>query len=299
MKSFMSARVQAPRRLPSRSFKPPADTISSFATLASAAAALAPPAAAATVQITLADNLFSSSSDNLNGDLTGDTDSDFPFITGTPVSQVRAQATPFTTMSRVYKVRVELSPSFWIGSAGYFFKKTNGVPQSGNGYRATIGFSTARGPGLQDLRELLPVSFTDSRVNGGSPTGGLLEVRAFNTSKTEHTIQLLRLVFDDADTSEPSGVLVGDTKPEFVVGGDPPDEPTDDLVDTFVNAATEAEKRAAFAKLKKLKNGIKKLKKKLKMATRAEKIKIKKKLKKAKKNYSKYQRRVAAIGVRG
>lgn len=279
----MNPRVQAPPLRPSRSFKSPAENISSLATLASASAALATPAAAATVQITLVDNLFSSSSDSLDGDLTDDSVADFPSITGNHFVHVASK-------SRSYKVNVNLSPSFWVGSAGYASADFEGFPAFKE-YRATVGFSTSKGPGLQDLQEFIPVSFTDSRINDGNPTQGLLEVRAFNTSKTEHTIQLVRLVFDNASTAEPSGVVAGDTKPEF--------DPVDVLVDTFANAATEAEKRAALAKLKKLKNGIKKLKKKLKMATRADKIKIKKKLKRAKKKYSTFQGQVAAIGVRG
>src|SRR5690606_1758897 len=62
---------------------------------------------------------------------------------------------------------------------------------------------------------LVPVTFTDARINGGQPTHGLLEVRAFSTSQTEHTVRLVRLVFDDASTAAPAGIVAGGSNREF------------------------------------------------------------------------------------
>lgn len=295
MNSFMQKGNTVPASHPNRYSKFSGNANFSLATLASASAALTTPATASVVQITLTNNLFSTSSDSLNGDLTGDTNSDFPFITGTPSTRVRSHATTaVTTKSRYYNVRVNLSPSQWVGSAGYAYNKNNGVLGSQNGYRAAIGFSVSRNSSPRDIHEFTSVSFTDSRINDGNPTRGLLEIRAFNTSKTEHTVQLLRLIFDNADTREPSGVVAGVPELEFVPGNDA----TDDLVDAFIDSTSIAEKRAIHAKLKKLENGIKKLKKKLRRASGVQRFKIKKTLKKKTKIYRQTQR-VAAIGVRG
>jgi hypothetical protein len=50
---------------------------------------------------------------------------------------------------------------------------------------------------------LNPITFTDQRINGGAPTGGWLQVNAYNTSATSHTVELGRLIFDDESTTRP------------------------------------------------------------------------------------------------
>lgn len=271
-----------------------AGKFSSLASMAAGAAALGSPAAASTVQITLVDNFFSSNADSLDADLTGNMAIDLPGLNGNFTSRVLSTNTylGFTSKQRYYGVAV-ISTSFRrIGAAAFQKSTFNGVPGSANGYRATVGTMYSKGPGLLDRQDLIPVPFTDSRINNGAETNGLLEVRAFNSSKTEHTVQLLRLVFDDASTAEPSGVVAGGTKPEFASVEDP----TDDLVDAFVNSTSEAEKRAIVAKLKKLKNGIKKLKKKLRGASGSKRIIILKKIKKLKKVEKKYKGAHTGLG---
>ena len=51
---------------------------------------------------------------------------------------------------------------------------------------------------------LNPVTFTDPRINGNTPTGGWLQVNAFNTSATNHTVQFTRLIFDNASPTRPA-----------------------------------------------------------------------------------------------
>jgi hypothetical protein len=40
-------------------------------------------------------------------------------------------------------------------------------------------------------------------VNGGAATNGWLESHAFNSSTTSHTVELTRVIFDNASTARP------------------------------------------------------------------------------------------------
>jgi hypothetical protein len=66
----------------------------------------------------------------------------------------------------------------------------------------------AVGGDLTSASYLNRVTFTDTRINGGAATNGWLQVNAFNTSTTNHTVELARLIFDDASTTRPALVSV-------------------------------------------------------------------------------------------
>jgi hypothetical protein len=68
---------------------------------------------------------------------------------------------------------------------------------------------------------LNPITFTDQRINGGSPTGAWLQVNAFNTSATSHTVELSRLIFDDESTTRPGFGSVPDVQTEWQVSAVP------------------------------------------------------------------------------
>ena len=91
-----------------------------------------------------------------------------------------------------------------LGEARYFTNGAGTVPDVSPGLK---GFKNwLNGVPLansQDRSVLIPLKFTDAKINNGAQTNGLLEVRAFSTSKTLHTVQLVRLVFDDASTAQP------------------------------------------------------------------------------------------------
>jgi hypothetical protein len=48
-----------------------------------------------------------------------------------------------------------------------------------------------------------PITFSDTKINGGLPTEAWLQVNAFNTSLTSHTVELARLIFDTESTTRP------------------------------------------------------------------------------------------------
>jgi hypothetical protein len=68
---------------------------------------------------------------------------------------------------------------------------------------------------------LNPITFTDQRINSGSPTEAWLEVNAFNTSATSHTVELSRLIFDDASTVRPSFNTIPGVQTEWQVSAVP------------------------------------------------------------------------------
>ena len=67
-------------------------------------------------------------------------------------------------------------------------------------YRVNAGNSTSlRGSTPQTARNFIVVRFEDPRINDGVRTNALLEVRAANLDFDSHEIELVRVVFDDAD----------------------------------------------------------------------------------------------------
>jgi len=74
---------------------------------------------------------------------------------------------------------------------------------SSTDFSVQVGNNTDTGESPRNLRGFLPVTFTDARINGGARTAGFLEVRARNVDFDTHVIELVRLVFDDANTEAP------------------------------------------------------------------------------------------------
>ena len=57
--------------------------------------------------------------------------------------------------------------------------------------------------------------FTDSEINGGAITEAWLEVNAFNESKTSHTVEFTRLIFDDKSVTRPAFASIPGIQTEF------------------------------------------------------------------------------------
>jgi hypothetical protein len=72
------------------------------------------------------------------------------------------------------------------------------------------------GAAPQSAAYLNPITFTDQRINGGSPTGGWLQVNAYNTDLTSHTVELARLIFDTESTTRPAFTSVPGLQNEWV-----------------------------------------------------------------------------------
>lgn len=163
---------------------------------------------AATVQITLTGNKISSTGGNqLVADLTGDNIDDVEF-----------------GRARFYKssVEVEVGPAggplgdfVYALSSGTSFYVEARFDRAGGG----VGRGYSNGEGGQATSYLNPITFTDSRINGGAPTEGWLQVNAFNNISADHTVELSRLIFDDASTTRPAFATLPDPQTEW--GGVP------------------------------------------------------------------------------
>ena len=158
---------------------------------------------AATVQITLTGNKISSTGGNqLNADLTGDTVANlllsFGSVSTEGVFAVLGDggSPPVGTLIASYS-----TTAYFVGASFV----------SGGG----VGVSYASDAGVQNISYLNPITFTDSRINGGEQTEGWLQVNAFNTSATNHTVELSRLIFDDASTTRPAFASIPDVQTEW------------------------------------------------------------------------------------
>jgi hypothetical protein len=158
---------------------------------------------AATVQITLSGNKISTTSaggNTLNADLTGDGFNDLTINGDYNNNQARV------TVNNNYLLRA-FGNVFWAASAGFatYYGVLNGV----------VGVAQASGYSPKSAVALNPIAFTDTRINGGAVTDAWLEVHAFNTSATNHTVQFTRLIFDDASVTRPAFASIPDTQTEF------------------------------------------------------------------------------------
>ena len=160
---------------------------------------------AATVQITLTGNKISSTGGyQLVADLTGD---------GTADIIVGGSAGARGNVARMING----------GYVEFFYRAAMTFPfVQGKSYIADasfagggVGAGRLSGGSPQSTTYLNPISFNDGMINGGAPTQGWLEVHAFNTSSTNHTIEFTRLIFDDASTTRPVFASIPGTQTEF------------------------------------------------------------------------------------
>jgi hypothetical protein len=175
-------------------------TLTSLGTLT----ALAATAHAATVQITLTGNKISSTSaggNTLNADITGDLVADLllygSFIVSSAVGAVGVTIT-------AAPVRAIFNQYGSFAAAAQFEPGGVGTSVASNGSSPL------------NINFLNLITFTDSRINGGASTGAWLQVNAFNTSSTSHTVALTRVIFDDASTTRPAFSSIPGTQPSFV-----------------------------------------------------------------------------------
>ena len=214
------------------------------------------PASADVVQITLIDQITTTNTgverNTIDGDFTGDGVIDMSNVVGN-----------YFPAQEYVNLLINSVKVAYAGSTNNQLSATvNGVSAP----PATTWFVTQSG--------IVPITFRDSRINGGAVTSAFIEVRSVAANQAAK-IQVLRTVFDDESTAAPAGVAAGGSNPEF----DP------------ARAGIEAAERAvASARKASLANEIKKLKKKIKNAKKSGKSakakKLKKKLKKSSREFA-------------
>jgi hypothetical protein len=166
-----------------------------------AASAAASSSQAALVQITLSGNQVSSNNgNNLVADITGDSLPDLVFA------------------------NVQRRPGFYPAASvqingGLVFASSSGSAAQGDAQFAVGGIGVAatqiQSSGI-NIKYLNPITFSDSRINGGSATQGYLEVNSRVVRGSTASVVLTRLVFNDASTTLPgSGLGTGTTYTEW------------------------------------------------------------------------------------
>jgi hypothetical protein len=166
-----------------------------------AAASAASSSQAALVQITLSGNQVSSNNgNNLVADITGDSLPDLVFA------------------------NVQRRPGFYPAASvqingGLVFASSSGSAAQGDAQFAVGGIGVAstqiQSSGI-NIKYLNPITFSDSRINGGSATQGYLEVNSRVVRGSTASVVLTRLVFNDASTTLPgSGLGTGTTYTEW------------------------------------------------------------------------------------
>jgi hypothetical protein len=176
---------------------------------AMAIAATTAGAQAATVQITLSGNKISTTGGNqLVADLTGDGAADAGRLQIVVVpGGVGARIGYFGNSSGSGFVSAKYRGPDFVADAAIF----------GGG----VGVERLSGGSPQSTTYLNSISFSDSRINSGVKTEGWLEVTAFNTSTTDHTVQLTRLIFDDASTIRPGFTSIPGTQTAWAAVPEP------------------------------------------------------------------------------
>jgi len=179
--------------------KQPRNAKAILGTLAAASAASS--SQAALVQITLSGNQVSTNGNNLVADITGDSLPDLVFAN----VQRRAGAYPFYA-------RVQIN-------GGPVFASATGSAARGDAQFAVGGIGVAytqiQSSGI-DIKYLNPITFSDSRINGGSATQGYLQINSKVVLGQSASVVLTRLVFNDASvTLSPGGLGTGTTYTEW------------------------------------------------------------------------------------
>jgi hypothetical protein len=180
------------------------DELPRFAVGALALAATTASSHSATVQITLTGNKISSTGGNeLVADLTGDGMADVTLsgaLVGFP-----------SYFSATVGVNVN---GGWVVAAR-FSRVSYRVDAAFGGEGSGVGTAFLSSSSTQSASYLNHITFTDQRINGGSPTEAWLQVNAYNTSASNHTVELSRLIFDDASTTRPAFASVPGVQTEF------------------------------------------------------------------------------------
>jgi len=206
---------------------------------ASAAALGASTAEAETVQITFLNSKLTLTTNTLSADLTGDRKRDLGNRINVNQSTDRftdQNGSVFESTLR-YKVQVRVDFGGTSGggsSSSYVFGNAEGSKRFTSHTAGTVentsfmfraGYYSSFYPGRpyvsgttpQDLTFLYPVTFRDRIINQGKSTRGFLEVRSFNTAVNDHTVQFVRLIFDDASPKRPVVNVVDPAFPESPV----------------------------------------------------------------------------------
>lgn len=172
-------------------------------------AAFAGKAEAKTVQITLNETRTFNDISALNNDVTGDGVDEFDFRV------VRLNTNTASATSSQYRGIQIFDGSVFLAHA-FAVRRIFPASSTSTKYFAVVQSSTSSGATPQFIQRFALVRFTSSRINGGQETVGYIYFRAYNDGFTDHTVEMVRLIFDDADPDGPGAISDAEVYPEWV-----------------------------------------------------------------------------------
>jgi hypothetical protein len=187
-------------------------------------AAGAIPAHSATVETDLSGNGVSMTNgtfaSSLNLDLTGDGTDDFASSSffGTTIDQPDGKGISLQIgglEARAFHGKKVYSWSY--STTNGKFEKYN---STFTGFSLKVGYSSFVSYEPQQLTGFIPVKFTDAAINGGAESNGWVQVRVGSTGVDDHSIDLVKLIYDDASTEAPD-IFGGDDGVIFDGDGNP------------------------------------------------------------------------------
>jgi hypothetical protein len=170
-------------------------------------AAGAIPSQSATVETDLSGNGVSMTNgtfaSSLNLDLTGDGTDDFSSASlfGAAINQPDGQGISLQIgglEARAFHGKKVYSWSY--STTNGKFEKYN---STFTGFSLKVGYSSFVSYEPQELTGFIPVKFADAAINGGAESNGWVQVRVASTGVDDHSIDLVKLIYDDASTEAP------------------------------------------------------------------------------------------------
>lgn len=175
---------------------------------------------AATVEVDLTGNGISMNNgtfaSTLNLDLTGDGNDDFASASffGAAIGQPDGKGISLQIGSQEARAFHGKKVYSWSYSttSGRFEK----YQSTFTGFSLKVGYSSFVSYDPQELTGFVPVKFTDAGINSGAESNGWVEVRVASTGTDDHSIELVKLIYDDESTEAPD--IYGDGGVVFVDG---------------------------------------------------------------------------------
>ena len=186
--------------------------------MAGSSAAVASASMAGTVQITINEQLNSNGSGSLSADLTKDGTPDlanFSTIFTTALISNTNASPGYSVRQNYAGARISNQTFVFAGYSASINQTNTAMRQNQSHYASAAGQTSKGGTNPSSAVGLLPVSFSDNRINNGKTTSGFLEVSATSSGFFTNSVSFVRLVFSDTRTRAPNRVTAGGTNREF------------------------------------------------------------------------------------
>ncbi len=151
--------------------------------------------------ISMIDGVFGSS---LDLDLTGDGNDDFTNASFVGAAIDNADGKGISLQAGENEAKAFYGKRSYSWSYSTTFGKIENYKSTFTGFSLKVGYSSFVSYEPQELTGYIPVKFTDAGINGGSESNGWIQVRVASTGTDDHSIDLVKLIYDDESTEAPN-----------------------------------------------------------------------------------------------